>query len=64
MAEGAVEVHCPWCGEPHTLEPDPSGGAVQEYVEDCPVCCRPWEVRVSYGGDGSASVELRAEDEG
>ena len=48
MAEGAVEVHCPWCGEPHTLEPDPSGGAVQEYVEDCPVCCNPNVIHLEF----------------
>jgi hypothetical protein len=28
------------------------------------VCCRPWDVRVSYASDGSAVVELRGEDEG
>lgn len=58
MAEGAVEVHCPWCGEPHTLEPDGSGGASQEYVEDCPVCCNPWLVKVRFTTSGPADVTL------
>jgi cysteine-rich CPXCG protein len=31
---------------------------VQEYVEDCEVCCQPWHVVVHYGEDGSASVEI------
>ncbi len=63
LAEQHVDVACPYCGEWTTIRLDPGGGARQEYVEDCPVCCRPWEVRVSYGSDGSASVELRGEDE-
>jgi transposase-like protein len=55
---------CPYCGEWALLRLDPGSGPQQRYVEDCPVCCRPWDVRVTYLGDGSATVELRAEDEG
>ncbi len=31
---------CPYCGEPVEAVLDLSGGD-QQYVEDCPVCCRP-----------------------
>jgi hypothetical protein len=31
---------CPYCGEPVEALLDLSGGD-QQYVEDCPVCCRP-----------------------
>lgn len=31
---------CPYCGEPAEAVLDLSGGD-QEYIEDCPVCCRP-----------------------
>ncbi len=41
---------------------DPGSGMVQEYVEDCQVCCRPWRVLVSYHSDGSATVNLEADD--
>ena len=34
----------------------------QTYVEDCEVCCQPWRVRVRYGADGSAEVEISALD--
>lgn len=34
-------VSCPYCGESSELVVDPGGGAIQEYVEDCEVCCRP-----------------------
>ena len=54
---------CPYCGERVVVQLDPGSGARQEYVEDCPVCCRPWRVRVRYASDGSASVELSAEDD-
>ena len=32
---------CPACGESVDTEPDRGGGEEMEYVEDCPVCCRP-----------------------
>ena len=31
---------CHYCGEPAEAVLDLSGGD-QQYVEDCPVCCRP-----------------------
>ena len=34
-------VSCPYCGESNELFVDPGGGAIQEYVEDCEVCCQP-----------------------
>jgi hypothetical protein len=52
---------CGSCGEEVVTAVDPSAGPEQEYVEDCPVCCRPQVVRVLVrGGD----VELRVELEG
>jgi hypothetical protein len=61
-ADTEAEVRCPYCGEIVEIGLDPGGGTVQEYVEDCQVCCRPWRVLVSYQPDGSASVSLEAED--
>ncbi len=51
-----AEVICPFCGEAAVIGLDPGGGAAQEYVEDCPVCCRPWQVRVRYDDTGAAEV--------
>jgi hypothetical protein len=28
--------------------PDPGGGEVQSYVEDCSVCCRPMLIRATF----------------
>ena len=55
--------YCPYCGEEVEVDVDASGGAHQTYVEDCPVCCRPWEVEVVAGEEGDWSVALRTADE-
>ena len=60
-AETDATVTCPYCGEVNEIGLDPGGGAHQEYVEDCQVCCRPWRVLVEYLPDGSAMVEVEAE---
>lgn len=62
MVEPA-EVSCPYCGESVDLIIDEGGGASQQYVEDCPVCCRPWEVEVGQGRDGVWFAHLRTADE-
>jgi Cysteine-rich CPXCG len=55
-ADDAATVQCPYCGAAATVTLDPGGGAVQDYVEDCQVCCRPWRVRVRYDEAGGAEV--------
>jgi hypothetical protein len=62
-AETAATVYCPYCNESVEITLDPGGGATQEYVEDCEVCCQPWSVTVQYGEDGSAEVRVDALDE-
>jgi hypothetical protein len=59
-ADVSSEVVCPYCGEVVEIALDPGSGEHQSYVEDCPVCCQPWTVRVQYHGDGSAHVQLTA----
>jgi uncharacterized Zn finger protein len=58
--EDSVEVLCPYCGEPSTIavgleEED------EEFVQDCPVCCRPWKVRIKVRRDGSVDVSVAGE---
>ena len=55
-----AEVGCPYCGEVVTISVDPAGGIVQTYVEDCQVCCQPWQVHVSYDDHGAAQVWVEA----
>ena len=56
--DSEMDVVCPFCGESVTITLDPGGGAEQEYVEDCEVCCRPWKVKVHYDETGAADVSL------
>lgn len=52
-------VTCPYCGEEMEiyLEPDVGGRLIQ----DCEVCCNPWQVRV-VGGEDDRWVEVTKAD--
>ena len=62
VADVGGVVFCPYCGEVNEVALDPGGGSVQEYVEDCQVCCQPWLVRVRWGVDGLAHVTASPAD--
>ena len=51
-------VSCPYCAEDVSIALDPGSGSSQDYVEDCPVCCQPWQVSVRYLADGTAQVSV------
>lgn len=52
---------CPYCGEWAEAVLDLSGGD-QDYIEDCPVCCRP--IRFLLQTDGRDwRLETRREDD-
>lgn len=61
-ADLSSEVFCPYCGESVEITLDPGSGTHQQYIEDCQVCCRPWQVSVTYQEDGSAEVHVDASD--
>ena len=44
---------CDSCGEEIVIPIDISQGSQQDFVEDCPVCCRPNSIRVEMDDDGS-----------
>ena len=54
---------CPTCGEQIVVPLDPSGGAEQHYVEDCPVCCNPNVIRVEFFDDDGEPPRVWAEAE-
>jgi transposase-like protein len=56
-ADTTGHVTCPYCGAENEIALDPGSGPMQEYVEDCQVCCQPWVVTVTYGADGTARVD-------
>ena len=44
----SCDYQCAYCGEINSTFVDPSQGNMQEYIEDCQVCCRPNFLKVSY----------------
>lgn len=58
----SVQVDCPYCGASLEITVDVSAGR-QEYIEDCQGCCKPMQLRVRVGADGTPSVDARREDE-
>jgi hypothetical protein len=59
----SVPLSCPYCGEAVELDIDAGGGHRQVFVQDCPVCCQPWEVEVTQDRSGGWSATLRTADE-
>ena len=58
-----VPVRCPYCGEESDLLVDEDGTSRQSYVQDCPVCCQPWQVEVTRDRESGWSAAVRTIDE-
>jgi transposase-like protein len=58
-----VPVTCPYCGEGAELDVDETSAARQSFVQDCPVCCQPWQVDLTRDRDGDWSASVRTGDE-
>jgi hypothetical protein len=52
---------CDACGEEIVIPVDLSAGESQQYVEDCPVCCRPNVIHVEIDAGGDVRVWGRGE---
>lgn len=52
---------CPYCGERITTSVDTSAASRQQYVEDCPVCCRPALLTIDVLASGRASISAEPE---
>ena len=52
---------CDSCGEEIVIPVDSTAGSRQEYVEDCPVCCRANVIHIEI--DQGQVVNVRAEAE-
>lgn len=59
--EDALQL-CPYCGEEVEVQVEAVGPTSETYVEDCPVCCRPWVVHVSREGE-DVFVSLGRDDD-
>jgi hypothetical protein len=47
---------CGACGEEIVVPIDITQGDQQEYVEDCPVCCRANVIHVEFDTDGEPTI--------
>jgi transposase-like protein len=58
-----LPITCPYCGQPSDLDVDDSGASRQSYVQDCPVCCQPWQVEVTRDREGDWEASVRTGDD-
>lgn len=64
MKTSETTYSCAYCGEPNDIVVDLSGGEVQQYIEDCQVCCRPNSLYITANtSTGEAWVEAFTDDE-
>jgi hypothetical protein len=54
------QVRCPYCHEEQLLVVDPQTEGA--FVQDCDVCCRPWQVHVSRDEGGELNVSVDRAD--
>ncbi len=57
-----TRVQCPYCWEQISLLIDASV-ELQEYIEDCEICCRPIDFVVAVDEEGHARVQARLQHE-
>ena len=61
MPDDEIQYVCGACGEEIVVPVDLSAGEEQEYVEDCPVCCRPNRLRVHVDARGHVTLQSELE---
>ena len=54
--DAPLDVQCPYCGEWQELSLDPDSEG--EMVQDCEVCCEPWQMTVRRTPTGARTVRL------
>lgn len=54
--EDELMVACPYCYQTQLLYIDP--GTRGRFVQDCDVCCRPWDVNVSRDERGAVHADV------
>jgi uncharacterized Zn finger protein len=56
MDGDAIQAQCPYCGAWQELILDPESTGTM--VQDCEVCCEPWEMTVARNRSGAVTVRL------
>jgi hypothetical protein len=60
MDENLLQAQCPYCGSWQELILDP--GSSGKMVQDCEVCCEPWDMTVERSRSGAVTVRLERMD--
>lgn len=47
---------CPYCGQFVEMDVDPQTNG--DMIQDCDVCCRPWQVHVQHDELGDPHVQI------
>jgi hypothetical protein len=55
-ADDEASVQCPYCGEWQSVVLDPE--SIGEMVQDCEVCCEPWQMTVRRSSGGKLAVRV------
>ena len=55
-SDDSAAVTCPYCFEELELHVDPD--VEGSYVQDCEVCCNPWQITVSRDEEGRMAVDV------
>jgi mRNA-degrading endonuclease toxin of MazEF toxin-antitoxin module len=56
-------IFCPYCGERMGVEIDMTAGDLQDFIEDCPVCCRAIEIVAKQDIHGHLQLVAKREDD-
>ena len=60
-------IGCPYCGESIDILIDPieeiQDEDASQYIEDCQVCCRPIQIKVTTDFSGATCVDVSHENE-
>lgn len=55
---------CQWCGRDVAISVDPAGGRMQEWIEDCEMCCRPNILNITIERNGhEVTIDSRREND-
>jgi hypothetical protein len=60
MELNVIQAQCPYCGTWQELDLDP--GSVGKMVQDCEICCEPWDMTVVRSRSGAVTVRLERLD--
>jgi len=60
MALETRDMQCPYCGESIEIDIEPMDED-QTFIEDCSVCCRPIQYKVSHSDEGVDVVAEKSE---